>query len=128
MTTPRKDQLVKDPTTRPPLTTADGQKIDPHAFSAWVEDYPRDALDHELSEALAECLTAAQLYGKVSTFTLKVEIAPTRSHLGDVIVKHRVDSKPAKPTPPEVAFFPTPGGGLSRRDPQQPQIPGTENA
>ena len=109
-----------------PLVTKDGQEINPEAFTAWVDEYPRGQLGLELSEALAECISATQLYGKVSELTLTVRIGPTKSMFGELLVQTKVNGKPAKPTSPEVTFFPTPDGGLSRRDPNQAQLPGTE--
>jgi hypothetical protein len=109
-----------------PLTTRDGQEIHADAFTTWVDEYPKGQLGLELSEALAECIAATQLYGITSTLSLAVSIAPGKSMFGELIVKTKVASKPGKPTAPEVAFFATPDGGLSRRDPSQTQLPGTE--
>ena len=113
---------------KPTLTTRDGQLVDPEAFARFVAEYPKGMLGLELSEALAECIAAAQLYGKASTFTLSVSVATTNSPMTELLVKAKVDSKPARATVPEVTFFPTPEGGLSRRDPNQSQLPGTEHA
>lgn len=110
----------------PTIITRDGQQVDPEAFAQFIAEYPKGMLGLELSEGLTDCVAAAQLYGKTSTLTLTVQIAPTKSLLGELVVKAKVDSKPAKPTSPEVTYFPTPNGGLSRRDPNQSQLPGTE--
>lgn len=108
------------------LTT--GVDFDAAAFVRWIEEYPRGLLGIELSEAMAACVQATQLYDRSSAFTLKVTIAPGNQGMGDLLVQARVDSKPAKPTNPTMTFFPTPDGGLSRRDPNQTQLPGTEFA
>ncbi len=97
---------------------------DPAAFMRWLEEYPRGMLGAELAEALAQCVNATRLHDKTSTFALKVTIAPGNQGLGDLQVQAKVDSKPAKPTNPVMTFFPTEGGGLSRRDPNQPTLPG----
>ncbi|MGL4298572.1 MAG: hypothetical protein ACRCW4_05800 [Candidatus Neomicrothrix subdominans] len=111
-----------------PLVTRDGQQIDGEAFTRFVAEYPKGQLGLELSEALGECIAATQLYGMKSTMTLTIEIGPTKSMFGELMVKTKVNGKPAQPTSPEVTFFPTPEGGLSRRDPNQSQLPGTETA
>ncbi len=100
--------------------------FDAEAFVRWIAEYPRGLLGIELSEAMAACVQATQLYDKSSTFTLKVTGAPGNPGMGDRLVKAGVASKPAKPTNPTMTFFPTPDGGLSRRDPNQSQLPGTE--
>lgn len=110
------------------LITRDGQVVDPAAFTEWVAEYPKGQLGLALSEALAECINATQLYDKSSTFTLKVQIAPGEAFFGELIVKADVSTSPAKPAAPAITFFPTPTGGLSRRDPNQSQLPGTEQA
>lgn len=112
----------------PPLVTRDGQEIDPEAFAAFLAEYPKGQLGLELSEALAECIAATQLYGKPSSLSLAINIGPTKSMFGELIVQAKVTGKPARPASPEVTFFPTPSGGLSRRDPNQAQLPGTETA
>lgn len=109
------------------LTTADGQVIDPDAFVEWVGEYPKGQLGLELSEAMAECVTATQLHQKTSTFTLKVTMAPGEGFYGELVVKTDVKSTPARASAPVATFFPTAEGGLSRRDPNQRQIPGTED-
>ena len=99
--------------------------FDADAFVRWIADYPRGLLGIELSEAMAACVQATQLYDKTSTFNLKVTVAPGNQGMGDLLVKADVTSKPTNPT---MTFFPTPDGGLSRRDPNQPALPGTEQA
>jgi len=118
----------EDPLSKHTLITRDGQQVDAQAFTRFLDEYPKGILPLELAEALAECIAATQLYDKASSFTLTVQVAPTNSMLGELLVKAKVDSKPARATVPEVSFFPTPEGGLSRRDPNQSQLPGTEHA
>lgn len=101
-------------------------EFDASAFVKWIEEYPRGLLGIELSEALAQCVQATRLYDKTSTFTLKVTVAPGNQGLGDLLVKADVSAKPAKPANPTMTFFPTDDGGLSRRDPNQTQLPGIE--
>lgn len=113
--------------TTPKLITADGIEVDGGAFTAWIEDYPKGALGLELSEALAECVHATQLHGKTSTLTMTVTIKQGERYFGELDVTTDVKTKPARAKAPTATFFPTEHGGLSRRDPNQPQIPGTED-
>lgn len=101
-------------------------KIDPTAFQRWIEEFPKDLLGFELSEALATCVRATQTWAKTSSFTLKVSIAPGEGVDSELVVTTDVATKPAKPKPPKVTFFATDNGGLSRQDPTRRQIPGTE--
>lgn len=99
---------------------------DPEAFQKWLDEYPRGALGVDLSEALAEVVTATQIHGKPGSFALKVKITPGNTDMGDLLVTAEIDTKPAKPDAPRHTFFPTEDGGLSRSDPNQPSIPGME--
>ena len=114
------------PTPPRQLVNADGQVIDGAAFTDWIGEYPKGQPGLELSEALADCIGATQLHGKASTFSLKVTMAPGEGFYGELLVKTQVTSAPARASAPVATFFPTPTGGLSRRDPNQAQLPGTE--
>lgn len=100
--------------------------VDGDAFLAWLQEYPRGQLGLELSEGLRACVTATQLYEKASTLTLKITIGPGAEGYGDLLVKPEVTAKPAKPAARAMTFFPTENGGLSRRDPNQPTLPGVD--
>jgi hypothetical protein len=102
-------------------------EIDPAAFQRWIDDYPKNLLGFELSEALAACVRATQTWEKTSTFTLKVSLAPGEGVDSELIVSIDVTTKLAKPKPPKVTFFATESGGLSRRDPSRQHLPGMEN-
>ena len=101
-------------------------EVDPEAFVAWVNEYPRGALGFDLSKALAECVRSTQLHGRASTLQLAVKIQPGEGLADDLAVTAEVKSKPAAAPVPKVTFFATAEGGLSRRDPNQPAIPGME--
>jgi len=109
------------------VTDDTGTEIDPDAFVQWVHDHPNNILGLELSEALAECVEATQLLGRKSRLTFQVGIELGESFFGELLITSEITSKPAKPRPEARPFFPTPNGGLSRRDPSQPQIPGMDN-
>lgn len=120
--------MTDDPTlTDGMLVNEDGTKVDPDAFTAWVADHPANVLGLELSHALAECIGATQIHHKKSSFQLQVTIEQGDSYFGELIVTPVVSSKPAKADPMGRPFFPNTTGGLSRRNPAQPMIPGTED-
>lgn len=106
--------------------TAD-DRFDPEAFQKWLAEYPKGLLGFQLSEGLAKIIEATQLYDKSSAMSLKISVSPGTGFEGQLNVTADVSVSPAKPKPPTATFFPTAAGGLSRRDPNQPQLPGTEN-
>lgn len=102
-------------------TTATGEE-----FARFLAEFPRGRLPLDLSAAMAECVTATQLTGKVSRFTLTVTMRPTKGIDGELEVTSEVSTKPAKGDVPSLVFYPTNTGGLSRRDPNQPTLPGVD--
>ena len=98
-----------------PLVTADGQIVNPHAFTEWIgENWPM--LDLELSEALAEGISATQLHHLNSTITLTLNIGQGEGFFGELLITPKVNAKPAKPKADAQPFFPTDQGGLSVSD------------
>jgi hypothetical protein len=91
-------------------------------FSDWLAEHRSGSLDDELTAALVELAEKVVLEGKAGTLTLKLSLSEKG---GGVIVAHEV-----KVTAPRVKteafYFLTPDGGLSRRDPNQPLLPGME--
>lgn len=90
---------------------------DPNAFSAWLEAYPHDLLDQELSEAMAQCVDATMRHQAKSTLTLKVTMDLAKGIGVTLDVTAEVTAKPAKAAAPVVTFFPTADNGLTRDDP-----------
>lgn len=106
----------------PDLVNPDGTTRDPNGFTRWIHEYPRDALDRDLSARLAECIEATQLHGKKSTLTLTVTILPGKGYYGELEVKAKTKADPAEPDTPVATFFATADGSLSRSDPNQASL------
>lgn len=90
-------------------------------FSEWIEEYADGALDDDLSAALEEVAQQVVLMGKAGALSLTLKL----STKGDgVLVTADVNAKPPKHD--RQLFYFARNGELTRRDPNQPQIPGTE--
>lgn len=98
----------------------------PAKFSKLVEAFARGALDDEATAALAEVADAVNVTGKAGTLTVKFKVSVPKNAHGEVFLDVEVDAKPPK-TGRSAVYFVQPGGALSRRDPNQPQLPGTED-
>ncbi len=92
-------------------------------FSDWLRDYNGGALDDKLSAALAEVAGDVVLLEKPGTVALTLKIA---ENAGGVVVEHDVKATHPKSKNGQF-FYVTTDGELSRRDPNQPSIPGTEH-
>lgn len=90
-------------------------------FSEWVAGFGDGALDDELTAALQELADAVVLAEKAGTLTLKLTLS---EKAGGVIVAAQTATAPPKSK--REAFYYVAETGLSRRDPNQPQLPGTE--
>lgn len=112
-------------TTQPPLRDT-GTRPNPEAFAQWLAEAPRGQLPADLSEALTECVHATEAHGAASTMTLTVKLEPSKAGFGALDVTASIKTKPATPPPPVNVFFATPDGGLSRKDPNNQQLPGME--
>lgn len=94
-------------------------------FTEWLAEFGHGALDDELAAALSEVSEAVQIQGKKGTITLKLTVSQHKA--GALVVDADVDAKPPKgPGRSAIFFFDPVSGELSRRDPRQPQLPGTE--
>lgn len=106
------------------MTTPAPEPVPIPSFADWLATYGNGSLDDKLSVALADVADAVRLMGKPGSITLTLKLTPQ----GDGIVvaaSHAVKAPEAKSGQ---FFYLLPGGGLSRRDPTQPQIPGMEDA
>ena len=100
-----------------------GEIIDRITFSSWLAGFNGGALDDELSAALDEVAEAVLLQGKAGSLTLTLAM---KDDGGGLVVTADVNGKP--PRSKRSAFFYRDGRrrGLTRKDPQQPQMPGME--
>lgn len=89
-------------------------------FSEWLAEFGGGALDDELTAQLTEVTEASSMLGLKGGLTIKVEVIPES---GGIIA--RVDTTAKVPKHPRAGFFyrDERDGGLSRRDPNQPEIP-----
>jgi hypothetical protein len=93
-------------------------------FADWLKTFNSGALDDELSAELDAVAEAVMLQGKVGTVTLKLSM---KDDGGGLIVQADVNGKPPRETRSAFFFHDRKRGGLSRRDPLQPQMPGMED-
>lgn len=96
---------------------------EPKVFSNWLAEYAQGALDDRLTVALAEVASAVTLLEKSGSVELKLKLS---EKAGGVVVEF--DVKTVAPRPKTGQFFyVTDDGSLSRRDPNQPQLPTMED-
>lgn len=89
-------------------------------FTQFVQEQRRGALHEELSERLAETVTAVMEHGKVGAVTLTLKIKPA----GDGMVQIFDDLKVKAPEgekPPSI-FFVDKRGNVQRQDPRQMEM------
>lgn len=94
---------------------------EPKQFSQFLAEQRRGLLHAELSEQLAELVTACMTTRKAGSLTLSVKVKPTGdAHVevtDDVVIKVPRDVRP-----PSI-FFTDEHGTLHRNDPRQGKLP-----
>lgn len=90
-------------------------------FADWLADYQNGRLDNLLTAALHEVAEKVSMLDKAGSIQLSLTIAPQG---GGVIVTGKVSHKSPQAKEAGQFFFVDPAGGLSRRDPRQPTLPG----
>lgn len=98
----------------------------PPKFSKFIASYNGGALDDELTAALAEVSDAVFMLKQGGTLTLKLKLGVPKHVTDGVQVTPDVDVKTPK-SPKSAFFYVAEGGALSKRDPNQPQLPGVED-
>lgn len=93
-------------------------------FSEWLATYGSGVLDDKLTAALREVAEQVVLLDKSGTVTLKLTLT---AKAGGVIVSPKVTATPPEGKEGGQFFFVAPDGSLSRRDPNQPQLPTMED-
>lgn len=106
-------------TTTPPTGTKPAQ-----SFSDWLKTYGGGVLDDKLTAGLRDVAEQVLLLDKGGTVTLKLTIA---AKAGGVIVSPKVTAAPPEGKEGGQFFFVAADGTLSRRDPNQPQLPTMED-
>lgn len=107
-TNPLTGEVTSDPPIRP--------------FSEVLNEIGEGATASELSEAFWDLLQRVQDTGRAGTLQLTIAVAPDgRGRIG---VKDQIKLRLPEFNRPETAFFLDKHGNASRRDPNQPEIPG----
>lgn len=96
----------------------------PTQFSDFIRDYRGGALDDQLTAAFADVATNVKLLEKPGSVTLKFKLSEKG---GAVVVEHQLVHVAPQPKTSGQIFFVTESGGLTRRDPSQPQLPTMED-
>jgi hypothetical protein len=114
----------EQPTVPPDVDASTGEKMTPIMFSDWLKRFQSGSLDDKLSAAIDDVATAVMLMDKAGSLTLKLDMSQDG---GALIVTADVNPKPPRPKQSAVFYHDPKRGGLSRRDPNQPQLPGWED-
>lgn len=100
------------------------QQAPPIQFSQWLKGYGSGLLDDQLTASLRECAEQVVLLDKGGTVTLKLSLV---AQGGGVVVTPKVTTNAPEAKQGGQFFFVADNGCLSRKDPRQPQLPGTED-
>lgn len=107
-TNPRTGEVTDDPDIRP--------------FDQILRDLGEGSTNHELSEALWDLLQRVQDTGKSGSLSLVITVAADGA--GRAAVKDEIKVKLPEYSRTPTAFFIDRQGNATRRDPNQPEIPG----
>jgi hypothetical protein len=94
------------------------------SFSDWLAGYGAGNLNDKLTAAVRDVAEDVMLLDKSGTITLKLTFAPKG---GGLIVSPKVTVAPPEGKEAGQFFFVAADGSLSRRDPNQPQLPTMED-
>lgn len=117
-------------TTNPPqentaMSTTNPKQTTAVPFNEWLAGYGAGVLDDRLTAALREVAEAVVLLDKAGTVTLKLTLSAKG---GGVIVSPKVSFAAPEAKEGGQFFFVASDGSLSRRDPNQPQLPNMEDS
>lgn len=91
-------------------------------FAAFVQEQRNGGLHGELSDALAELVSAVQETQKAGTVSLTVKVAPNKDGV-TVTVTDKIAKKIPEGDRGAAIFFVMGDGNLVRRDPRQIELP-----
>jgi hypothetical protein len=92
-------------------------------FAAVLQEHRNGGLHSELSERLAEVVSAVRQLGKPGAVTVTLTLKPADGQGNAVVVTDEIKTKVPQPERPSGLFFADDHGNLSRRDPRQPELP-----
>ncbi len=93
-------------------------------FSDFLSTHLRGRTDDEMTAALREQAEKVLLTKKSGTITLKLTL---KEESDGLLVQHQISVVEPKVPAKSALYYLHPGGEISRRDPNQPQIPGTSD-
>lgn len=93
-------------------------------FADWLASYGAGSLNDKLTAALRDVAEQVVLLDKPGAITLKLVLS---AKAGGVIVSPQVATKAPEGKESGQFFFLSADGSLSRRDPNQPQLPTMED-
>lgn len=86
----------------------------------------RSGSAHELTAAMAELAQAVQATNKKGTLTYKVTMSPSKTDDQAVAIVDDIVLKTPRPERPATLMFVSDSGSLSKHDPRQRTLPGTD--
>ena len=95
------------------------------AFTHWLASFGNGVLDDKLTAALRDVAEQVVLIDKPGAITIKLVIA---AKAGGVIVSPKITVNAPEGKEGGQFFFVANDGSLSRRDPNQPQLPNMEDS
>lgn len=93
-------------------------------FAEFLQEQRGGAAHNEVSDAFNELVAAVQQYAKPGELTLTIKVKPAATGGGTVFVTDKVTLKAPEGDRPAALFFIDADANLSRRDPNQPELPG----
>lgn len=90
-------------------------------FAETLDEIERGQLSRELTEEVYNIINAVMETRKPGGLKLALKFTPTGR--GTIVVTAKVDSDIPEHDREVTTFFVTPGGGLERDDPNQPNLP-----
>jgi hypothetical protein len=89
-------------------------------FASWLQDQRGGGLHGELTDELADLVTAVREHDKPGTLTLTITVKPNADSF---FVSDEVKVKAPRAERGSSLFFADDTGNLMRRDPRQPELP-----
>ncbi len=93
-------------------------------FIQTINDIRQGQIADEMAERLGELVKAVRETGGKAELSLKLTIKPaSKNNTEQLVVTDEIVAKKPKPERGTTILFSSEDGGLSRRDPRQPELP-----
>lgn len=92
-------------------------------FPVTIATIRKGALVNELTEELARVVAGVMQFEKAGELTLKLKVKPAAQNSEMVVIEDELIVKEPKADRPPTWFFATDDGGLTRENPDQPDLP-----